>query len=107
MQFLVTDGIDAWVQRGGRGGRQGGLCRSTILVQPSVVKKADKASARTAHEDGDTGDQEMEEGEESDDAREADDILLEFVTTKDCEWKLLDKYYENPEHEGKKLLKLY
>jgi superfamily II DNA helicase RecQ len=98
IQFTTTDNLDAWIQRGGRGGRGGGLCRSTILVQPSVMTQIAKKTGEGAAEDPDPDD-EGELGYKI----EIKEIFREFLTTKRCLWKVLDEYYQNPEHEGSHL----
>ncbi|EJD46172.1 P-loop containing nucleoside triphosphate hydrolase protein [Auricularia subglabra TFB-10046 SS5] len=39
VQFMITDSLTTWIQRGGRGGRNPDLtCRCILLVQPSVFQ---------------------------------------------------------------------
>ncbi|KZV97862.1 P-loop containing nucleoside triphosphate hydrolase protein, partial [Exidia glandulosa HHB12029] len=39
VQFMITDSLTTWIQRGGRGGRNPALtCRCIMLVQPSVFQ---------------------------------------------------------------------
>lgn len=67
------------------------MCRSTILVQPSITKIINRKRKRGA-EDSTT-----EKGYQM----EIDPTLRKFVTTGDCLWKVVDQHYDNPSHDGK------
>jgi superfamily II DNA/RNA helicase len=78
IQFQVTDNLDTWMQRGGRGGRGlDELCRSTILVQPSIKKMLNGKGKQTL-----------------------DEAFSKYLTTKGCLWDVIDEHYGNPVHES-------
>jgi hypothetical protein len=121
IQFLRPSDLDTWMQRGGRGGRGGvNLCRSTLLVQPSALEKPKKKKSNphlpseeieghefhdeverdeelreTGIDDGD--DWEIDEEDVDDDQR---DVLWRFITTDECLWTIIDRFYKNPAREG-------
>jgi superfamily II DNA/RNA helicase len=96
IQFLITDNFDSWIQRGGRGGRGGELCRSTLLVQPGVTKAISTKNIKKRKPDGATDDEvQYKKHIEDPDFRE-------YVTTENtCLREIANKHYDNPPNEGK------
>jgi len=93
LQFLLTDDFDSWMQRGGRGGRTGGLCRSTMFAQEAATQT--RKRKRGANEDDDDEEISYRKKIEDPDFRE-------FVTSQDtCLWEIVNKHYENPPNDGK------
>ena len=113
------------MQRGGRGGVQ--FCRSTMLVEPRALERrsgmakgsAAKYSGKTMPEDemGCDSDHETQEIDnlqidewevnEDDTIQEQVDVLHTFITTEECLWGVIDRYYGNPPHEGENVFCIF
>ncbi|KDQ05581.1 hypothetical protein BOTBODRAFT_149878 [Botryobasidium botryosum FD-172 SS1] len=100
LQFKTPDSLISWVQRGGRGGRDGMRCVCRLLVEPSIVaqkghKSVEEHASGKCDEDGTSSDgDEMEVVYQ----KKCDTTLREYIMSKQCRWKFKDDYFQNPPH---------
>ncbi|KDQ16268.1 hypothetical protein BOTBODRAFT_107343 [Botryobasidium botryosum FD-172 SS1] len=91
VQYMATDSLISWVQRAGRGGRDGKPCTCILLVEPGVVKE--KLSATVGN-----GDDEPGINEELEYSKKCDETLRQYILTDNCRWQFIDTYFGNPPH---------